>query len=169
MNAIDAEFIPQIWKLLPVCLSVFGAGLSFVLYTFGTRSLYRLKISFLGRKFYNFLNKKWFFDKVYNEYIVQSFLSFGYHISYKTIDRGFIELLGPFGFSKLISVKAGMLQKLQTGFLYHYALVILVSITVLLGVIDLWSFLDLFIQIELVYVMICTGIACKFLIKITNK
>ena len=62
-----------------------------------------------------------------------------------------------------------MLQKLQTGFLYHYALVILVSITVLLGVIDLWSFLDLFIQIELVYVMICTGIACKFLIKITNK
>ena len=164
MNAIDAEFIPQIWKLLPVCLSVFGASLSFVLYTFGTRSLYRLKISFLGRKLYNFLNKKWFFDKVYNEYIVQSFLSFGYHISYKTIDRGFIELLGPFGFSKLISAKAVMLQKLQTGFLYHYALVMLISITLLLWAVDLWTFLGLSIQNELIYVIICTGIACKFLI-----
>ena len=80
MNAIDAEFIPQIYKLIPVCLSVLGASLSFYLYTFENQILYSWKVSFIGNLFYNFFSKKWFFDKVYNEYLTQSFLSFGYHI-----------------------------------------------------------------------------------------
>ena len=140
MNMIDAEFIPQIFKLLPVCLSVFGAGLSFFFYTFGTRFLYKFKISFFGRKFYNFLNKKWFFDKVYNEFATQSALSFGYHISYKVIDRGIIELLGPMGLSNLVSKKAKSLHKLQTGFIYHYAFLMLMGVTFLIGLIQLGSF-----------------------------
>jgi NADH-ubiquinone oxidoreductase chain 5 len=138
MNMIDAEFIPQIYKLLPVCFSLFGASLSFFLYTFGTKLLYNFKVSLVGRKVYNFLNKKWFFDKIYNEFITQSALSFGYRVSYKIIDRGIIELLGPLGLSNLVSKKATILHELQTGFLYHYAFLMLVGTTFLVGLTQLW-------------------------------
>jgi len=139
MNMIDAEFIPQVWKILPVGLSILGAGASFLMYTFGTQSLYRIKMSFVGKKIYNFLNKKWFFDKIFNEYITQTLLSFGYHISYKTIDRGIIETLGPMGLSNLVSKKAFYLHKLQTGFLYHYAFLMLLGTTLLIGTLQLWE------------------------------
>jgi hypothetical protein len=54
-------------------------------------------MSWLGKKIYNFLNRKWFFDKIYNEYFGQFFFKFGYSISYKFIDRGIFEILGPTG------------------------------------------------------------------------
>ena len=102
LNAIDAEFIPHFFKLLPVGLSLTGATLALVLYTFSSKGLYVLKTSVMGRKIYNFLNRKWFFDKVYNEFISQTALSFGYFIIYKTIDRGIIEMLGHLGLSKKV-------------------------------------------------------------------
>jgi NADH-ubiquinone oxidoreductase chain 5 len=156
MNMIDAEFIPQFWKLLPVCLSIFGASLSFFMYTFGAKTLYQIKISSNGKKIYNFLNKKWFFDKIYNEFIVQSFLSFGYHISYKTIDRGIIEILGPMGLSNLVSQKAYLLHRMQTGFLYHYAFLMLVGTTFLLGILQLENTLLNFIDFRLVTLFFIT-------------
>jgi NADH-ubiquinone oxidoreductase chain 5 len=61
MNMIDAEFIDHKFKILPVILSLLGATSSFLLYSFFSKSLFKLKISFLGKKIYNFLNKKWFF------------------------------------------------------------------------------------------------------------
>jgi hypothetical protein len=46
MNMIDAEFIPQIYKLLPVCCSLIGASLSFLLYSYGKTYLFNLKKTF---------------------------------------------------------------------------------------------------------------------------
>ena len=157
MNMIDAEFIPHIWKVTPVILSIFGASLSFLLYTFGKTFLYKIKLSFIGRKIYNFLNKKWFFDKVYNEFITQSFLSFSYNVSYKIIDRGIIEVLGPMGISNLVNRQSTNLYKLQTGFLYHYALVILISVTFLIGLTKFLNDFYVLIDFRLLLVLILTG------------
>ena len=74
---------------------------------------------------YNFLNKKWFFDKIYNEIIGQFFFKFGYTISYKLIDRAPFEILGPTGLSKAFSNASYSINKLQTGSLYHYTFIIL--------------------------------------------
>jgi NADH-ubiquinone oxidoreductase chain 5 len=137
MNRIDSEFIPLTLKLMPVCFSIFGAGLSFYLYSFNVRSLYLIKMSSTGRKLYNFLNKKWFFDKVYNEWVTQSFLYFAYHISYKLIDRGIIEFFGPMGLTNLLSRESKNMQNVQTGFLYHYAFIMLIGGTLLLILLDL--------------------------------
>ena len=156
MNIIDAEFIPHIWKVLPTCLSIFGAVLSFFMYTFGKNIMYKIKMSRFGNKFYNFLNKKWFFDKLYTEFIIQSFLSFSYHISYKTIDRGIIEVLGPMGLSNLVSKKAYNLHKLQTGFLYHYAFSMLVGTTVLVGILQLGGTIFNFIDYRLLGIFLIT-------------
>ena len=156
MNIIDAEFIPHLWKIFPVCFSVFGATLSFFLYTFGTNFLYKIKMSFFGRKMYNFLNKKWFFDKIYAEFIIQSFLTFSYHISYKIIDRGIIEILGPMGLSNLVSKKAHSLHKLQTGFLYHYAFLMLVGTTILVSILQLGDNIFNFIDYRLITTFLVT-------------
>ncbi|RHY87754.1 hypothetical protein DYB26_014653, partial [Aphanomyces astaci] len=64
LEMIDAEFLPTIFKLLPVIFSIFGLILAFILYQFNFKLFYHLKISKIGLFFYNFLNKKWFFDKI---------------------------------------------------------------------------------------------------------
>ena len=53
----------------------------------------------MDRKLYTFLNRKWFFDKIYNEFISQIILNLSYHTTYKAIDRGIIESVGPYGYS----------------------------------------------------------------------
>jgi NADH-ubiquinone oxidoreductase chain 5 len=162
MNTIDAEFIPQVWKSLPIVLSILGTLLSFSLYTSGLQVLYRIKMSFIGRKIYNFLNRKWFFDKVLNEYITQSALSFGYHITYKTLDRGLIEIGGPMGLSHLITKKASSLQQLQTGFLYHYALSILLGLTSLVGILQFSANSFIVMDFELVSIFITAIFFSKY-------
>jgi NADH-ubiquinone oxidoreductase chain 5 len=134
MNRVDAEFITHIYKILPVILSLFGVLSSFLLYLLGSKLLVQLKMSISGKKLYSFFNKKWFFDKIYNEYISQFFFTISYTITYKTIDRGIIEIFGPMGLSSFITKKASYLSKLQTGYLYHYTFVMLTSITLILGI-----------------------------------
>ena len=149
MNRIDSEFIFHFYKVLPVALSVLGVTVSFLLYLSGSRLLVKMKLSKLGKKFYNFFNKKWFFDKVYNEYIGQSFFTISYTITYKIIDRGIIEIFGPMGLSSIISKKAFYIARLQTGYLYHYTFLILVGVTVILGVRQFWVFVGHFIDFKI--------------------
>lgn len=149
MNMIDAEFIEHSFKILPVILSIAGATTSFLLYTFSSKLLFQLKISFFGKKIYNFLNKKWFFDKVYNEYIGQFFFKFGYNTSYKIIDRGVFEIFGPMGLSGTILKKSYLISGLQTGYLYHITLIMLIGSTLLLGFRQFWIVLGDFFDFRL--------------------
>jgi NADH-ubiquinone oxidoreductase chain 5 len=151
---LDAEFLPHSIKLLPVLLSLTGGITSFLLYTYGIRNLYEFKTSQAGRNLYNFLNRKWFFDKIYTEVIGQNILSFGYSSSYKAIDRGFIEMLGPFGLSYLINLKGRSLSNLQTGFVYHYAFVMLVGVTFILILIHIWQSIGFIIDPRLAIIFI---------------
>lgn len=127
-NMIDAENIPVAAKLLPVVLSLTGATASYLLYSYASSTLYELKVSQMGRKLYTFFNRKWFFDKVYNEILGQFFLNAAYNLTYKQIDRGLIESLGPFGLTNLVSRIAVSLRIIQTGFFYHYTLAMVISL-----------------------------------------
>ena len=138
MNRVDSEFITHIYKILPVFLSLLGATSSFLFYLFGSKLLVQLKMSIFGKKIYNFFNKKWFFDKVYNEYISQLFFTISYTVTYKIVDRGIIEVLGPMGLSSIITKKASYISKLQTGYLYHYTFLMLTGLTLILGIRQFW-------------------------------
>jgi NADH-ubiquinone oxidoreductase chain 5 len=129
---IDSEFIPLSFKLLPLCLSLLGALSSFLLLTFNSKIIFVIKTSYLGKKLYRFLNKKWFFDKIYNENINQFFFKSGYSISYKFIDRGVLESLGPTGLVNLIWRVSYNFHSAQTGNIYHNTLSILTGITFLI-------------------------------------
>jgi len=152
LTILEAEFIPHSIKLIPVCFSMSGAILAYIFYNSFSKELYLFKISFLGRKIYTFLNRKWFFDKVYNEYVAQSALSFGYHTSYKAIDRGIIEMLGPYGISNTVYNISSKISKAQSGYLYHYALVIFSGVTLLIFFIGLWDFVYYMIDGRLLFI-----------------
>ena len=74
----------------------------------------------------------------FNEYIGQFFFKFGYNISYKIIDRGIFEIFGPMGLSKSILNKSTLISNLQTGYLYHITLIMLIGSTFLLGFRQFW-------------------------------
>ena len=132
MNRIDSEFINQKIKLLPLIVSCLGVLSAYVLYTFCKKSLFNFKISKIGLKIFNYLNKKWYFDKVYNEYLTQTVFDIGYQVSYKMTDRGIIEILGPMGLATLVMYPSQNTAKLQTGLVYQYSFLILTSITAFL-------------------------------------
>jgi len=161
MNMIDAEFIDHSFKVLPVIFSLLGAFSSLIFYTFFSKSLFQLKISFFGKKIYNFLNKKWFFDKIYNEYLSQFFFKFGYDVSYKIIDRGMFEMFGPMGLSNSISNSASKISSLQTGYLYHVTLVILIGSVLLLGIRQFWFVFGYLIDFRILIVIVVSILFLK--------
>jgi NADH-ubiquinone oxidoreductase chain 5 len=130
MIFFDAECINYIIKILPIQLSFFGILSSFLLFIYTPRTIFLSKKSYFGLKAYNFLNKKWFFDKLHQEFISQHLFTFGYLTSYKLIDRGIFEIIGPYGLNYVVPKIGFDLQKLQSGYLYHYILIILIIITV---------------------------------------
>ena len=115
-------------------------------------------MSKFGIIFYNFFNRKWFFDKVYNEFINQYVMKMGYHISYKLIDRGVIENLGPFGISNFFYSNYMKLNFIQTGLIYHSALVILLGVISFLILIGIISFLNISINANLICIFVILSV-----------
>jgi len=64
---LEGEWLPSSTKLIPLVFSFTGAISSFIIYGYFFNRLYSLKRSVVGLYLYNFLNRKWLFDKVYNE------------------------------------------------------------------------------------------------------
>ena len=128
----DVEFISLFYKLLPLAVSIFGAAFAYFLYSFGLDSYYKIKLTLTFHVLYNFLNRKWYFDRVYNEFIGQGTLNVSYHYAYKDIDRGIIEKLGPSGIIDTISYLFNTLKTIQSGFIFHYLFMFLISIIILI-------------------------------------
>ena len=127
LNIVDAEFLPTRIKILPLLCSIIGGSLSFVLYQKYSDVLFSIKISQLGRKCYTYLNRKWLFDKIYNSIFSQGLLYCGFVVTYKTLDRGVIESVGPKGVSGFLFKKVTESYLWQSGYLYHYLIIMIWS------------------------------------------
>tara|TARA_B100000767_G_scaffold275698_1_gene314422 strand:+ start:3159 stop:5171 length:2013 start_codon:yes stop_codon:yes gene_type:complete len=137
---LESEYIPQSIKFIPIIFSVLGAFFALNINIVGSTFGYMLKTSTIGRKAYIFLNKRWLFDKVYNDFVASKALSFGYHISFKTVDKGFIEILGPTGLIHICANTVKQLRTLQSGYIYHYALLMLCGASLCVALVSLWDF-----------------------------
>ena len=117
---IEAEFLPTFIKWLPFTLSFLGIILAsliniYNINVFSSKKLNKLLI------FFSFLvSKKWYMDILHNKLVVSTVLNFGYLVSFKVLDRGFIELMGPYGISRLIYKAGKDLLTLQSGQITHY-------------------------------------------------
>ena len=126
---LESEYIPQTQKLVPLVWTAVGVSIAFLFNYALTKQGFQLKTSWLGRKFYTMLNRRWFFDKVYNDFLAQKALDFGYNISWKTIDKGCLEILGPYGISHTMSAWSRYVSRLQSGLIYHYAVMMLLGLS----------------------------------------
>lgn len=156
-NLPDSEFIKQTFKFLPLLLSFCGLFIAFIFFIFKPLFLFVFKQSWIGQKFYYFLNRKWFIDKIYIEYCAQNFFKFSYSSSYKIIDRGFIEIFGPTGFCHNALKIGSSLHTVQTNFIYHYTLIVLVGVTLFFGLFKIWVWLKLFIDYRLCLILFLIG------------
>nr|YP_009487176.1 NADH dehydrogenase subunit 5 [Russula compacta]AWB36078.1 NADH dehydrogenase subunit 5 [Russula compacta] len=128
ISLIEAEFsLPLIIKLLPALLSLFGASLAIFLYHKSPTFIIDLIDNFIGQKLYTFFNGKYFFDIVYNNYIINKGLELSYTIS-KVLDRGIIEMVGPYGLSQTLTNTGKNISKLDTGVLTTYSIYITLSL-----------------------------------------
>ena len=146
---LESEFIPQTQKFLPFFFTLFGAVLAYLINIKNTVFSYFFKISVLGKTLYTFFNKRWFFDKVYNDFISENALRFGYTISFKTLDKGSFEILGPSGLAYTFLNLTHYMSKLQTGMIYHYAVVMLLGLTFFISFISLWEWFHIFLDYPL--------------------
>jgi NADH-ubiquinone oxidoreductase chain 5 len=126
-HIVEGEWsIPLLNRLLPVVVAVLAPLLLITLYSSFPRSLTGLLSTKVGKAVYRFFNRAYLFDGLYAR-LAALLLEFGY-ITAKTIDRGVLELLGPYGLTNLLSQTARNWAKLDTGFIPHYTLLMLIGL-----------------------------------------
>jgi proton-translocating NADH-quinone oxidoreductase chain L len=163
---VEAEFLSAYQKHLPFFLGLAGAFIAYFLVnstlslSWKRRLFSFLKGSIFYLNFYKFLSAKWHFDQVYNELIIHTCMNLGYRKTFLLLDKGFIETLGPFGFSVFISLFSSQFSKNLTGFLYHYALVFILVVAIFVMSSDLLILTGSFGVVAPIYI----SLLCSFFI-----
>ena len=139
---LDSEFIPLMFKNLPLIFSILGLFLALKINSWFL-TVNQLVKNFSGwllsyktnKVFYSysltkviwFLNNKWYFDYIYNYFIGFYILKHAYETFYKLIDKGFIEICGVQGLSSFFYKLSLILSRNQSGYIYHSASLLLLS------------------------------------------
>jgi proton-translocating NADH-quinone oxidoreductase chain L len=147
---LESEYIPQSVKMIPLFFSLLGAVLAYAINIAFASFTYSFKLQNIP--LYTFLNKRWMFDKVYNDFLAYPALSFGYEVSFKTLDKGFIEVIGPSGIAVTIQKLSKQISSVQSGFVYHYAFVMLISLSVFILLVGLWDIISFWMDTRLFFI-----------------
>lgn len=125
---LETEFaVPNIFKLLPLLLTVILSAVSLILYEYLSNLLVKFKFTRLGYNSFSFFNQRFLIELFYNKYITRFILNLGGQTT-KILDKGSVELLGPYGLEKgLLKLSKG-LSSLDTGVITSYALYILIGL-----------------------------------------
>ena len=125
---LDQEFaVPLLFKLLPLIFTISFSVLAMVFSLVMAKVLIYFKLSRLGYNIFGFFNQRFFIELLYNKYITGLVLMLGGQTT-KVIDKGSVELLGPFGLEKLLISFSKSLTKLNTDIITSYALYILIGL-----------------------------------------
>ena len=127
---LDTEFaVPTLFKLLPLIFTISLSVLAIIMSEFLPKSLISFKFSRLGYNIFGFFNQRFFIELLYNKYITGKVLKFGGQTT-KILDRGIIEVLGPYGLEKNFVNLSHIISNLNTGVVTTYALYILIGFTI---------------------------------------
>lgn len=154
-NHIEAEFSPVYIKWLPFFVSIFGAGLSVSLYHFFGQEMFNLYMkNQILISINSFFNKKWFFDRLQNEIFGFFFLKIGYDVTYKTIDKGLIELFGPLGIVNSVLSLSKKASQLESGRINQYAFIIFVCLIIFVNFSLILNILSLYVDFQLFFIFV---------------
>jgi NADH-quinone oxidoreductase subunit L len=122
----SAFAVPGIAQPMGLALTgVAGLVISLVFY-FGTTAT-PAALANSNRALYRFLLNKWYFDELYDALIVRPAKWLGYQF-WKKGDGKVIDGYGPDGITAVIAFVARRARVLQTGYVYHYAFVMLIGV-----------------------------------------
>lgn len=126
---LDTEFaVPTLFKILPLIFTVSLSILSLILSEFIPKVLTHFKLSRFGYNVFSFFNQRFLVELFYNRYITDLVLKLGGQTT-KVLDKGSIELIGPYGLEKGLVSLSRNISNLDTGVITSYALYILVGLT----------------------------------------
>ncbi len=114
-------------KYGPLIAGIIGISFAYFLY-------FRMNdfVNYLKNKLsyvHKFLINKWFFDELYDLIFVRPIKFIGCIFS-NFVDRIIIDGLGPMGVAKIVSIFSVKSVKPQTGYVYHYALFIIIGLLI---------------------------------------
>jgi len=134
---IDTEFaVPTLFKLLPFIFTISFSVIALLFSEFLPELVISFKLSKLGFNIYGFFNQRFLVELFYNKYITNLILYLGGQTT-KILDKGSIELLGPFGLEKGLVKLSKIISCLSTSNVTTYALYISISFAIYLLIQDL--------------------------------
>ena len=122
--------------LLPLVMSVSGFIIAIIMYMRGEGAAKHIRNieETGGSPLYNFLLNKWYIDELYDATVVKGARKLG-DIFWKIGDQKIIDGLGPNGVAAFAAGAAKRLSKIQSGYLYHYAFVMLLGVAVIIALV----------------------------------
>jgi NADH-quinone oxidoreductase subunit L len=120
-----AHAVPVWVKVLPLVMAVSGIALSYYFYV--VRPSLPAETAAKVPALYRFSFNKWYFDELYDAIFVRPSLWIG-RIFWKKGDGATIDGLGPDGIAARARDVAAALVRFQSGYLYHYAFVMLIGV-----------------------------------------
>jgi NADH-quinone oxidoreductase subunit L len=128
--------VPEWVALMPLILGLIGIGSAYVMYILAPGLPATLARTF--RPIYLFLLNKWYFDELYDFLFVNPAKQVG-RLFWKGGDGAVIDGLGPDGVSTVTRNLAQRAGRLQTGYVYHYAFVMLVGVVLIISWYLFWG------------------------------
>ena len=104
------------YSLLPLFSPFFLFFLSF----FSFPSFLSYPLWSIYTTLFSIFNRRFFFDTLYNYIVVMPMLSVSYHLSFKFLDRGLLELLGPISFFRLLYLPSSSPSSRDYSFYFLY-------------------------------------------------
>ena len=149
---IEMEWLSTPIKMIPLFFSFGGIGLAFFHYSnagfVNSFTKFYFEQSKQARILHMFLNRKWFFDKVYNEWVAAPILYVAYKYTYQTMDRGLLELFGPYGFVSQMYQGSSMLNTISLGYIFRRMFVFLIALLCFFMFIKQWIMLFTFFSLN---------------------
>jgi NADH-ubiquinone oxidoreductase chain 5 len=125
---LDTEFaVPTLFKLLPLIFTISLSVLAITISEFLPKILISFKFSRLGYNIFGFFNQRFLIELFYNKYVTGLILELGGQTT-KVLDKGSVELLGPYGLEKGLVTLSRSIASLDTGVITSYALYILIGL-----------------------------------------
>ncbi|TVQ34661.1 MAG: NADH-quinone oxidoreductase subunit L [Geminicoccaceae bacterium] len=125
-----AHYVPTWVVIAPIVAGFVGLGLAYVIYIQRTELADRLAERF--RPLYQFSLNKWYFDELYDALFVRPARQAGTFL-WRRVDAGIIDDYGPNGVAATALEGTKRVVKLQTGYIYHYAFVMLIGVAALVS------------------------------------
>jgi NADH-ubiquinone oxidoreductase chain 5 len=137
---LNTEFaVPTLFKLLPLVFTLSFSVIAIAISEFIPKILINFKLSRIGYNIFSFFNQRFFIELLYNKYITSLILRLGGQTT-KVLDKGSVELLGPFGLEKGLLSLSRSISTLDTGVITSYALYILVGLIFYISIPYLYLF-----------------------------